>query len=149
MTVDIEGLGPVRLVLVKELDDTRAWRVIAHYVVVCTDVLWPPARIVAAYKLRWCIEVFYRTAKQRFGIKEFHSPSFLAIHFHVTFVFLAYLMTAVLRELKPALINHTLGQIIDECLNCLVTIKRRGNEIIVSVGPTCADLFGLTAPLSP
>lgn len=146
LTVCLAGLGDVRVVLVQELDETRPWRIIAQYVLVCTDVAWSPLKIVAAYKLRWGIEVFYRTAKQRFGLTEFHSPSFLAIHFHVTFVFLAYLMTAVLRQFNPALINHTLGEIIDEYLRCLVSIKRRGNEIIVSVGPKFASLFGLSPP---
>jgi hypothetical protein len=146
LTVCLAGLGDVRLVLVQELDEARPWRVIARYVLVCTDVTYSPLKIVAAYKLRWGIEVFYRTAKQRFSLTEFHSPSFLAIHFHVTFVFLAYLMTAVLRQFNPALANHTLGEIIDEYLRCLVSIRRRGHEIIVSVGPKFAALFGLSPP---
>ena len=146
LTVNLGVIGNVRLVLVQELDDARPWRVIARYIVVCTDSAWSPLKIVAAYKLRWGIEVFYRTAKQRFSLTEFHSPSFVAIHFHVTFVFLSYLMTAVLREFNPALIDHTLGEIIDEYLRCLVSIKRRGNEIIVSVGPKFASLFGLSPP---
>jgi hypothetical protein len=146
LTVHLAILGEVRLVLVQELDDTRPWRMIARYILVCTDIAWPPLKIVAAYKLRWGIEVFYRTAKQRFSLAEFHSPSFAAIHFHVTFVFLAYLMTAVLRHFNPALIDHTLGEIIDEYLRCLVRIRRRGNEIVVQVGPKFAALFGLSPP---
>jgi hypothetical protein len=113
-------------------------------VLVCTDVSWSVTKIVTAYKLRWGIEVFYRTAKQRFALTEFHSRTFASIHFHVTFVILAYLMTAVLRQFNPALLDHTLGQVIDEYLRCLVSLKRRGEDIIVSIGPAAAGLFGLT-----
>ena len=46
VTVNIEGLGSVRLVLVKELDATKAWRTIAQYVLVCTDPTWIVSKIV-------------------------------------------------------------------------------------------------------
>jgi len=143
ITTTIEGLGPVRLALVHELDASRAWRTIAQYVLVCTDPSLSVSKIVSAYKLRWGIEVFYRTAKQRFSLTEFHSRPFVAIHFHVTFVILAYLMTAVLRQFNPALLDHTLGEVIDEYLRCLVSIKRRGQDIVVMIGPGAAALFGL------
>jgi hypothetical protein len=149
LQVAIEGLGDVRVVFVKELDKKRPWRVIAHYVVVCTDPTWSAAKIVAAYKLRWGIEVFYRTAKQRFGLTEFHSRSFAANHFHMTFVFLAYLMTAVLRQMTPTLIDCTLGEIIDQYLRCLVRIKRQGAHLFVSICPQFARDFGLPSSLSP
>jgi IS4 transposase len=149
ITVGIAGLaGDVRLVLVQELDETRAWRVVAQYVLVCTDMNWSASKIVAAYKLRWGIEVFYRTAKQRFSLTEFHARPFVDIHCHVTFVILAYLMTAVIREFNPELLNHTIGEVIDQYLRCLVSIKRRGNDIIVAIGPTAAALFGLAPPPS-
>jgi IS4 transposase len=144
ITVRTAGLaGELRLVLVQELDDKRPWRIIAQYVLVCTDPEWSASKIVAAYKLRWGIEVFYRTAKQRFSLTDFHARPFVDIHCHITFVILAYLMTAVLREFNPELLDHTLGEIIEEYLRCLVSIKRRGNEIIVSIGPTAAALFGI------
>jgi len=149
LTVAMEGLGPVRLVLVRELDKTRQWRIIAEYIIVCSDADWSPLKIVAAYKLRWGIEVFYRTAKQRFGLTQFHSEHFSAIHFHVTFVFLAYLMTAVLKQITPALLDATLGEVIDLYLRCLVRIKRKGDELIVFLGPHFVDIFGLPNGLSP
>ena len=144
----IEGLGTVRLVLVQELDKKRPWRVIARYVVVCTDPEWSPLKAVAAYKMRWSIEVFYRTAKQRFGLTQFHCKDFSAIYFHMTFVFLAYLMTAVLRQITPTLINHSLGGVIDDYLKCLVRLKRKGNQLIVVLGPRFAQDFGLPTELT-
>jgi hypothetical protein len=149
LIVGIEGLGRVRVVLVRELDKTRSWRVIAQYIVVCSDPAWSPLKAVDAYKLRWGIEVFYRTAKQRFGLADFHCKAFAAIHFHMTFVFLTYLMTAVLRRMTPSLLDHTLGEVIDLYLRCLVRVKRKGSQLIVFIGPRFAQDFGLPTALSP
>jgi len=149
LIVGVEGLGNVRVVLVRELDKTRTWRVIAQYIVVCSDPAWAPLKAVAAYKLRWGIECFYRTAKQRFGMTEFHCAHFAAIYFHMTFVFLAYLMTAVLRQMTPTLLDRTLGEVIDLYLRCLVSIKRRGRQLVVLLGPKFAQDFGLPTALSP
>lgn len=149
LVVGIEGLGDVRVVLVRELDKTRSWRVIAQYMVVCSDPAWSPLKAVAAYKLRWGIECFYRTAKQRFGMTEFHCTHFAAIYFHMTFVFLTYLMTAVLRQMTPTLLDRTLGEVIDLYLRCLVSVKRRGAQLIVLLGPKFAEDFGLPTALSP
>jgi hypothetical protein len=145
----IEGLGCVRLVLVREFDKKRPWREVAKYIVVCSDPHWGPLKAVAAYKMRWSIEVFYRTAKQRFALAEFHSKKFAAIYFHMTLVFLAYLMTAALRHTTPALADHTLGEIIDQYLRCLVSIKREGDELTVYLGPRFAQDFGLPVGPSP
>ena len=143
LKVGVDGLGLVQVVLVQELDEKRPWRIIAEYIVVCTDAEWPPLKVVAAYKLRWGIEVFYRAAKQRFGMTQFHDENFVAIHFHMTFVFLGYLMTAVLRQITPGLHDRTLGEIIDLYLRAHVRIKKKGNQIIVFVGPRFAELFGI------
>lgn len=149
LVVSIAGLGDVRVVLVRELDKARPWRVVAQYIVVCSDPSWSPLKAVAAYKLRWGIEVFYRTAKQRFGMTEFHCKHFAAIYFHMTFVFLTYLMTAVLRQMTPSILYHTLGEVIDQYLRCLVRIKRRGDQLVVLLGPRFAQDFGLPTGLSP
>jgi len=145
----IEGVGNVRLVLVIELDKKRPWREVAKYIVVCSDPHWGALQAVAAYKMRWSIEVFYRTAKQRFAMTKFHCKNFVAIHFHMTMVFLSYLMTAILRHTTPALAGHTLGQIIDEYLRCLVRLKKVGDELIVYLGPRFAQDFGLPLDSSP
>lgn len=147
--VGIEGLGDVRVVQVRELDKSRPWRVIAQYIVVCSDPSWSPLKAVAAYKLRWGIECFYRTAKQRFGMTKFHCRHFAAIYFHMTFVFLAYLMTAVLRRMTQTLLDRTLGEVIDLYLRCLVSVKRRGHQLVVFLGPQFAEDFGLPTALSP
>jgi hypothetical protein len=144
LKVGINGLeGEAQVVLVQELDKRRPWRVVAKYIVVCTDPDWSPLKVVAAYKLRWGIEVFYRAAKQRFGMTQFHDENFAAIHFHMTMTFLGYLLTAVLRQMTPALQDLTLGEIIDLYLRALVRIKRKGDKIIVFVGPRFAELFGI------
>jgi hypothetical protein len=150
LKVEMDGLGLVQVVLIQELDEKRPWRIIAEYVLVCTEADWSPLKVVAAYKLRWGIEVFYRAAKQRFGMTQFHDENFAAIHFHMTFVFLGYLMTAALRQMTPGLHDCTLGQIIDLYLRALVRIKKKGPQIIVFVGPRFAELFGVpSAALSP
>lgn len=143
LKVGVDGLGLVQVVLIQELDQKRPWRVIAEYVLVCTEVDFSPLKVVATYKLRWGIEVFYRAAKQRFGMTQFHDENFAAIHFHMTFVFLGYLMTAVLRQITPGLHDCTLGEIIDLYLRAHVRIKKKGNQIIVFVGPRFAELFGV------
>lgn len=142
LLVHIEDLGQVGVVLVQELDKKRPWRIISEYIVVCTDPDWSACKIVTAYKLRWGIEVFYRAAKQRFGMTQFHDESFVAIHFHMTFVFLSYLLTAVLRYTTPNLEEFTIGEIIDHYLRTLVRIKKKGREFIVYVGPGFLELFG-------
>lgn len=150
LRVGIEGLGQAAVVLVQELDKDRPWRIISEYIVVCTDPDWAAHKIVAAYKLRWGIEVFYRCAKQRFGMTQFHDESFVAIHFHMTFVFLSYLLTAVLRYTTPNLEEFTLGEIIDRYLRTLVRIKKKGRNIVVYLGPGFLELFGdLPPPLPP
>lgn len=149
LKVEVKELGVVRVVLVQELDQKRPWRIVAQYIVVCTDADWSPLKIVAAYKLRWGIEVFYRMAKQRFGLTQFHAENFSAIHFHMTFVFLAYLMTAVLRQMTPQLLGHTLGEVIDQYLRCLVSIKRKGDQLVVLLGPRFVHLFGVPTALAP
>jgi hypothetical protein len=143
LLVDIDGLGPVQLVLVQELDKKRPWRIIAQYIIVCTDCDFGALQVVSAYKLRWGIEVFYRAAKQRFGMTQFHDEKFAAIHFHMTFVFLSYLLTAALRQITPTLADKTIGQVIDLYLRALVRIKKKGKELIVFLGPRFVEAFGL------
>jgi hypothetical protein len=148
LKVRIDGLGEVAVVLVRELDKKRPGRVIAEYVLLCSDPDYYGLKIITAYKLRWGIEVFYRAAKQRFGMTKFHDESFVAIHFHMTIVFLAYLLTAVLRHMTPSLEEYTLGQIIDLYLCALVRVKRKGRHFIVMVAPSFLELFGSPPPLS-
>jgi hypothetical protein len=149
LQVEIADLGLVAIVLVQELDKKRPWRIVSEYIIVCTDPEWAAQKIVAGYKLRWGIEVFYRAAKQRFGMAGFHDEKFIAIHFHMTFVFLSYLLTAVLRNMVPNPEEFTLGQIIDRYLRTLVRIKKKGRNIIVYLGPGFIELFGDLPPPLP
>jgi hypothetical protein len=146
LNVDIDGLGQVGVVLVQELDKKRQWRIIAEYVLVCTDPEWGALKVIGAYKLRWGIEVFFRAAKQRFGMTDFHDEKFIAIHFHMTFVFLSYLLTAALQYSTPDLEEFTLGEIIDNYLRTIVRIKKKGRDLIIHVGPRFIALFGDPPP---
>lgn len=138
----INGLAdPVRLVFLQELD--KASRVKAQYILVCTDTTWTWEKIVKAYKLRWSIEVFFRTGKQRYGLQSFHTRQFNKIACHVTFSFLSYLLSARLRICSPRLQNLTMGEILDRYLNCLVTLTRRGSSLIVYLDPAFVTAFGV------
>jgi hypothetical protein len=74
---------------------------------------------------------------------QFHDEKFAAIFFHMTFVFLSYLMTAALRQMTSSLSDKTIGEVIDLYLRTLVRIKKKGNELIVFLGPSFVEAFGL------
>jgi hypothetical protein len=74
---------------------------------------------------------------------DFHDQNFAAIHFHMTFVFLSYLMTEALRKVTSSLHDKTIGEVIDQYLRALVRIRKKGRELIVMVGPMFIEAFGL------
>jgi len=131
----------VKLVLIQEVDKSR--RLKAQFILVCTDMLFPTHKIIEAYKLRWNIEVFYRTAKQRFALTQFHTRRFQKIHCHVTIVFLAYLLIAQLKICHSTLKELTFGQIIDQFLNSPVIIKIDHAVIHVYLDPAFILAFGM------
>ena len=130
----------VKLVLIQEFDKRR--RLKAQFILVCTDVKFSTRKIIEAYKLRWYIEVFYRGAKQRFALTQFHTRSFTKIHCHTSIVFLAYLLVAQLKLCHSTLKELTFGEIIDQFLNSLVTIEIKCGAIHVSLDPHFVITFG-------
>ena len=116
----------------------------AQYVLVCTDVTWSWEKIVRACKLRWSIEVFFRTAKQIYGLQDFHTRPFEKTSCHVTFSFPSYLLCARLRICNSKLRELTLGEIVGGYLNCLVILKRRGTCLTVYLDPGSSR--GLDSP---
>lgn len=141
LVVEWPGWGLIKCVFIRELD--KCFRVQAQYVLVCTDTAWSNEKILRAYKLRWGIEVFYRTAKQRFGLEAFHHRIFAEIVCHVTFVFLAYCLTAALKQMNETLLALNICQIIDLYLRALVRLERVKGELYVFVSPTFASAFGV------
>ncbi len=131
----------VKLVLIKEFDKSR--RLKAQFIFVCTDIKFPTHKIIDAYKLRWNIEVFYRCAKQRFALAQFHTRRIKKIHCHVTIVFLAYLLVAQLKLCHSTLKELTFGQIIDQFLNSPVIIKIKRAVIHVYLDPAFVLAFGM------
>jgi hypothetical protein len=131
----------VKLVLIQEFDKSR--RLKAQFILVCTDIQFPTHKIIDAYKLRWSIEVFYRNAKQRFALTQFHTRRFEKVHCHVTIVFLAYLLVAQLKLCHPTLKELTFGEIIDQFLNSPVIIKIKRAVIHVYLDPAFVLAFGM------
>lgn len=139
--VTVKGFNdPLKIVFVQELD--KFGRAKARYILVCTDIHFSKEKIIEAYKLRWTIECFFRTAKQRFGLDKFHVRKFNEIHSHVTFVFISYLLMACLKISNPKLADLSYGQIIDRYLKSLVTLQRAAEGILVDLDPGFFKEFG-------
>ncbi len=141
VVVTINGFkNPLKLVLVQEFD--KCGRPKARYILVCTDTNYSKEKIIRAYKLRWSIECFFRTAKQRFGLDQFHVRKLNKIHSHVTFSFISYLLIACIKHLNPKLKDLTYGQIIDEYCNSLVKLERKFKTIVLYVYSAFIEKFG-------
>jgi len=141
LIVEIQNLGKVKAVFVQELD--TCFRIKAEYILVTTDVDLSNIKTFNIYKSRWSIETFYRTAKQRFGLESFHCQKFASIFCHVTFVFLSYLMLANIKNSNMKLSSMTFGEIIDQYLCCIVSVKKMKNLLIAYLSPGFVDSFGL------
>ena len=139
--VTVKGFNfPLKIVFVQELD--KYGRAKARYILVCTDIHFSTEKIIETYKLRWTIECFFRTAKQRFGLDKFHVRKFNEIHSHITFVFISYLLMACLKISNPKLTDLSFGQIIDRYLKSLVTLKRTAKGVLVDLDPEFFKEFG-------
>jgi len=139
--VTVKGFeNPLKIVFVQELD--KYGRAKARYILVCTDVHFSKEKIIETYKLRWTIECFFRTAKQRFGLDKFHVRKFNEIHSHITFVFISYLLMACLKISNPKLADLSFGQIIDRYLKSLVTLQRTAEGVLVYLDPGFFKEFG-------
>ena len=96
-----DGLGQIKLVLVKELGAHN--KILQQYVLMCTDVTFHNDQVYRAYKLRWKIEECYREVKQHHGLELYHARDFNANFGHVALSFLSYLCLVVTRLLTPKL----------------------------------------------
>ena len=74
----------VKLVINRTLD-TKGWRY-----VVSTDLSLTPRTIIAYYRMRWEVEIFYRTAKQSLGWADFQMRDLFAIERHVQLMMVAH-----------------------------------------------------------
>ncbi len=139
--VRIKGVdNPIKIVFVQELDKDGQPK--ARYILVCTDIYFAKQKIVESYKLRWSIECFFRTAKQKFGLDKFHVRKFNEIIGHITFVFISYLILAYLKICNHKLISYSFGEIIDLYLNSIIKLQHTAEGLIVSLGPTFFEEFG-------
>lgn len=139
--VKVKGFDEyLKIVFIQEL--SKAGKLKARYVLVCTDIYCPKTKIIELYKLRWSIECFFRTAKQRFGLDKFHVRKFNEIIGHITFAFISYLFLACLKIVNPEFANYTFGQIIDMYFNHLVKLLYTAEGYLVLVGQTFFEEFG-------
>jgi len=140
--VNVKGFdNPVKIVFVQELNKFGQPK--ARYILVCTDIHFSKEKIINSYKLRWSIECFFRTAKQRFGLDKFHVRKFNEIVGHITFVFISYLILACLKVTNPKLDSYSFGEIIDLYLNSLIKLQRTVKGVSVSLCPTFVEEFGV------
>jgi hypothetical protein len=80
-----DGLGHIKLVLVKELGAHN--KILQQYILMCTDVTFHNDQVYRAYKLRWKIEECYREVKQQHGLELYHARDFNTNFGHVALSF--------------------------------------------------------------
>lgn len=132
---------PIKVVFLQELD--KSFQVKARCALLCTDITWSWKNIVNAYKLRWTIECFFRTAKQSFGLQSFHHRKFNKIVCHVTCSFIAYLFSAKLKIGDPILEKLTFGFLLRFYFNCLIILKTEKNKLLVYLDKNFVNMFGI------
>jgi hypothetical protein len=143
LRVEQEGLGPVKLVFVKELG--RHNKILQRYVLMCTDPDFRNDQVYRAHKLRWKIEECYREVRQQHGLEQYHARNFNENFAHVTLSFLSYLCLVVTRLLTPKLHHKTLGEVKHLVFEALVEVERRGETLIVKFGTLFWRNIGLPA----
>jgi hypothetical protein len=138
-----DGLGHIKLVLVKELGAHN--KILQRYVLMCTDVTFRNDQVYRAYKLRWKIEECYREVKQQHGLELYHARDFHANFGHVALSFLSYLCLVVTRLLTPKLRDKTLGQVKHLVFDALVELQQGDNGFIVKFSSRFRREVGLPA----
>ena len=138
-----EGLGQIKLVLVKELGAHN--KILQQYVLMCTDVTFRNDQVYRVYKLRWKIEECYREVKQHHGLELYHAHDFNANFGHVALSFLSYLCLVVTRLLTPKLRDKTLGQVKHLVFDALVEAEWRDGQFIVKFNSRFRREVGLPA----
>jgi len=138
-----DGLGHIKLVLVKELGAHN--KILQRYVLMCTDVTFRNDQVYRAYKLRWKIEECYREVKQQHGLELYHARDFNTNFGHVALSFLSYLCLVVTRLLTPKLRDKTLGQVKHLVFDALVELERSNDGFIVKFSSRFRREVGLPA----
>lgn len=81
---------PVMVVFVRHRSNPNEWLAI-----LCTDLTLPVEEIVRIYRMRWDIEVFFKSAKSLLRLqKEFQGRSYDLLISHTTIVFSRYILLA-------------------------------------------------------
>jgi len=143
LTVWQDGLGHIKLVLVKELGAHN--KTLQQYVLMCTDVTFHTDQVYRAYKLRWKIEECYREVKQQHGLELYHARNFNENFGHVALSFLSYLCLVVTRVLTPKLRDKTLGQVKQLVFDALVELGQGDQGLIVKFSARFRREVGLPA----
>jgi Transposase DDE domain/DDE superfamily endonuclease len=138
-----EGLGHIKLVLVKELGAHN--KILQQYALICTDVTFRNDQVYRAYKLRWKIEECYREVKQQHGLELYHARNFNANFGHVALSFLSYLCLVVTRLLTPKLRDKTLGQVKHLVFDAWVELEQDAHGFIVKFSSRFRREIGLPA----
>jgi len=143
LRVQQDGLGPVKLVFVKELGAHN--KILQRYVLMCTDPAFRNDQVYRAHKLRWKIEECYREVRQHHGLELYHARSFNANFGHVALSFLSYVCLVLTRLLTPKLRDKTLGQVKQLVFDALIELERRGDQLIVKFSSRFRHEVGLPA----
>jgi len=120
LRVDLKGVGPVKLVFVRQPMRHRPGLLAS--VLMCTDVDYPTPDVLRVYLLRWQIEVFYREVKQNHRFGQFHAQTMETNYGQTLLSSVAYLFEKLLRWLVPALAQQPPGWIRKNYLNVIVTL---------------------------
>jgi hypothetical protein len=120
LEVELKGVGPVKLVFVRQ--PMRRRQGLLTSVLMCTDVDYPDRDVLRVYLLRWRIEVFYREVKQNHCFGQFHSQNMETNYGQTLLSSVAYLFEKLLRCLLPALAQQPPGWVREKYLNVIVTL---------------------------
>lgn len=75
---------------------------------------------VKLYSYRWCIEMFFRTAKQHLGLNDCQTRTKISQENHIKHVFLAYILLQIERS------NKYLKNVEE----ALIRVKRKNYQIL-------------------
>ena len=90
---DIQGLGKVAVVVVKEKRKKTIY-------LVCTNIHLPAIDVIKYYAKRWKIEQMIKDLKQRLGLGDYQVRDLNAIRRHVALVLLSYFVLIFLKILQ-------------------------------------------------
>lgn len=127
LTVDLKGVGPVKLVFVRQ--KMRRRQGMLKSVLMCTDVTYPDKHVLRVYLWRWRIEVFYRAVKQNHRFGQFHAQSMETNYGQTLLSSVAYLFENLLTFLTPTLAKQPPSWVRQKYLKVTVTLTLAGNPL--------------------